>query len=137
MPTPGTIFAVFVLSGGTQIHQQREELKANYLRFKGSCKEDIDRIHDEDTQREKRTTLRKLDLLCTRETDANSERKPGQSKNEHLLGRAQDVAQDTTHKLREGLNDVRQTNAQANEVAITLHEDRETISRVTKKPGRH
>eukprot|EP01138_Halocafeteria_seosinensis_P003774 gb/GECG01003859.1/.p1 GENE.gb/GECG01003859.1/~~gb/GECG01003859.1/.p1 ORF type:complete len:272 (+),score=32.47 gb/GECG01003859.1/:1-816(+) len=140
------------------IHQQREELKANYLRFKGSCKEDIDRIHDEDTQREKRTTLRKLqdryqkskndykvlgildyvnesereELFKGVDANANSERKPGQSKNEHLLGRAQDVAQDTTHKLREGLNDVRQTNAQANEVAITLHEDRETISRVTK-----
>ena len=43
-----------------QIHQQREELKANYLRFKGSCKEDIDRIHEKETQQEKRSSLRKL-----------------------------------------------------------------------------
>lgn len=43
-----------------QVHQQREELKANYLRFKGSCRDEIDRIQDKEIQQDKRSTLRKL-----------------------------------------------------------------------------
>lgn len=69
--------------------------------------------------------------VCVSDADPNVSR-PNQSKNENLLNKADTTAKHTTQQLREGLHDVNQAQATAEEVAVTLHKDRETIQKISQ-----
>lgn len=64
-------------------------------------------------------------------TYAESSKQPGQKDNDRLLNEASGTARDTTAKLRQGLNDVQESQATAEQVALTLQEDREKIQNIT------
>eukprot|EP01138_Halocafeteria_seosinensis_P003772 gb/GECG01003857.1/.p1 GENE.gb/GECG01003857.1/~~gb/GECG01003857.1/.p1 ORF type:complete len:264 (+),score=54.16 gb/GECG01003857.1/:1-792(+) len=139
--------------------KEAEQLKTDYLSYKQSLKEDMERIESEDIKKSKRDKLRQLQERYrsnreeyktlgvedyVRETDrdelmkeareqaAQEQPKPGQSKNDYLLNQATGTAKKTTEQLREGLHDVNQAKATADQVAVTLQEDREMIQNISR-----